>query len=275
LEVYRNKIASNNLAIEVIKQEYEQKMYNQKAELNQLHQAELATLEKEESNRQFTDQVRIGAIKDKLKAKYASKIQAFQRDVEDTRTALHNKKLHIQGSVDRANREITTLRLQQESTARLHQDALKQREEHASELRATISDLQASKQRDEELIRNGIEIAALVIHMHQKARPLSTEDLDVEELYKYLNVTAGAASSAADGTTSSTVERSTRTVVPTAFLQKALQSSKVKEFYVAIIHSYICEEVLCLIRHVVCAEINSSQTSQQVKQMHNTATCLA
>jgi hypothetical protein len=82
---------------------------------------------------------------------------------------------------------------------------------------------------DEELIRTGVEIAALVIHMHQKGRPLSTEDLDVDELYKYLNMN-NTTTGAADDKRKNQV--STQSIVPTAYLQKALQSSKVHACYI-------------------------------------------
>ena len=250
LEVYRNKIASNNLAMEEMKQEYERKLYQQKVELNELHQAELHKLREEESNRQFTDQVRIGTIKDKLKSKYEIKIQAFQQDVEDTRTALYNKKLQIQGSVDYANREITTLRLQQESTQRIHQNEIQQKEDHITELQTLVAESKGTQMQNEELIRCGVEIAALVIHMHQKARPLSTEDLDVEELYKYLHV--NSATTLPTGAGDKTKDQvSSQTIVPTAYLQKALGSSKVLDWQEVFFCLMLMSNCSILIQHFV------------------------
>eukprot|EP00661_Eupelagonemidae_sp_cell13_P005500 gene5500-771_t len=223
LEVYRNKIASNNVIIEEVKQEYEQKLYQQKTELNLKHEEELEALREEEKARQFTDHIRVGAIKDKLKEKYENKIRAFQQDVEDTRTALYNKKLQIQGAVDHANREITSLRLQQESTARIHHDEIRQKEDHIAELQGLVNSYKESKKRDEEMIRRGVEVAALVIHMHQKAKPLSSAsgggDLDVDDLYKYLSVPAASGQSKDDA--------GAQSIVPSAYLQKAMLSSKV------------------------------------------------
>ena len=220
LEIYKNKIANNNVIIEEIKQEYEQKIYQQKMELNEKYEEEIKRLKEEENTRMFADRARIGVIKEKLKLKYEHKIQDFQQDVEDTRTALYNKKLQVQGAVDHANREITSLRLQQESTNRIHQEEIKQKESHISELQSIINSYKTDKMKDEEMIRKGVEIAALVIHMHQKSRPLESGDLDVDELYKYLNVTA-----ASDGKSKDSA--AAQTIVPTAYLQKAMQSSSV------------------------------------------------
>mmetsp|Transcript_26517 Transcript_26517/g.49697 ORF Transcript_26517/g.49697 Transcript_26517/m.49697 type:complete len:363 (-) Transcript_26517:407-1495(-) len=221
LEVYRNKIASNNVTIEEVKQEYEQKMYQQKTELTLKHEEELEALREEEKARQFTDHIRVGAIKDKLKEKYENKIRAFQQDVEDTRTALYNKKLQIQGAVDHANREITTLRLQQESTARIHHEEIQQKEDHISELQGLVNSYKESKKKDEEMIRRGVEVAALVIRMHQKAKPLSSAsggDLDVDELYKYLSSPTASGQAKDDA--------GAQSIIPSAYLQKAMLSSK-------------------------------------------------
>lgn len=222
LEVYRNKIASNNVEIEELKQSYEQKLYQQKVELTEKHQAELEALREEERDRQFADQARIGAIKNKLKLKYETKIRAFQYDVENTRTALYNRKLQIEGSVERANREISTLRSQQESIERIHREEVSQKDKYISELQSIIKECKESKLQDEEWIRIGVEIAALVIHMHEKGRPLSTEDLEVTELYKYLKLN----SSDPFGSSRKKDEASLQSIVPTAYLKKALQSSK-------------------------------------------------
>ena len=251
LEVYRNKIASNVLAIEEVKQEYEQKLYQQKLELNEKHQAELEMLRQEERDRQFADRARIEAIKDKLKTKYEMKISAFQKDIEDTRTALSNKKLQIQGSVEHANREITTLKLQQESTERLHQKEIAQKDEHVQELQGVIKDYQTTKLKNEELIRSGVEIAALVIHMHEKGRPLSTEDLDVAEMYKYLNLeSSGSLDQRKDS------DISLQSIVPTKYLQKAFQSSKV------IFVTFLCR-ILCFII-LFCVDFNSINAIEEV-----------
>lgn len=226
LEVYRNKIASSLVAIEEIKQEYEQKLYQQKIDLSKQHEAEMAALREEESNRQFTDHIRIGALKDKIKLKYENKIKAFQQDVEATKTALYNKKLQVQGSVEFANREITTLRLQQESTARLHQDEIKQQEGVIGELQARIKTLQSSELQHEEMVRLGVEVAALVVHMHHKGRPLCADDMDAVELYKHLNQDRPARAGAEGGGGGKDTS-SSQTIVSTAYLQKALLSSKV------------------------------------------------
>lgn len=217
LEVYRNQIASSKVTLEEMKQEYEQKLLLQREELCHQHQTELNALRDEEKSREFTNQVRIGTIKDKLKEKYERKIISFQKDIEDTRTSLYNKKLQVQGSVEFANREITALRLQQESSLRLHKDEIAQKDVQIAELSALVSRYKSSKFVDEELLRNGVEVAALVIHMHKRSKPLASHNMDTELRNQQSTVT---------NTTKE--EGSLQTIVPTAYLNKALQCCKVR-----------------------------------------------
>lgn len=211
LDVYRNKISNHQLAIEEIKQEYERKLYEQKTELIKHHEEELRHLHEEEANRQFANKARIGALKEKLKAKYEKKLQEFHRDMEQANAAVFEKKLQFQGAIEQLQRELSASQHQTESIKRIHQSEVEKKDGEILQLKAQLED---HRSQDEEIIQLGVEIAALVVHMHQKGREADSNDLALSELY--------------DGDPSAIKSDSKygQHLVPTAYLRKALQKSK-------------------------------------------------